>query len=104
MMDSYTRRAKVKRVVDGDTVDLEVDLGYHISLCIRGRLLGVDTPERGQPHFALATETLASLLKENADEDGYVCVKSTKTGKYGRWLVEIEGVNQVLEQKWPYEY
>ena len=103
-MDNYVRRAKVNRVVDGDTVDLEVDLGYHISLYIRGRLLGVDTPERGRPDFALATNTLASLLEENADKDGYVSVKSTKTGKYGRWLVEIEGVNPVLEQKWPYEY
>ena len=103
-MDSYLRRAKVLRVVDGDTVDLEVDLGYHVSLTIRGRLLGSNTPERGQPDFALATKALASLLEENTDEDGYVSVKSTKTGKYGRWLVEIEGVNQVLEQKWPYEY
>ena len=100
----YEYRCQIMRVVDGDTVDLEVDLGYHVSLSIRGRLLGIDTPERGQPDFALATETLASLLKENSDEDGYVCVKSTKTGKYGRWLVEIEGVNPVLEQKWPYEY
>ena len=103
-MDSYLRRAKVLRVVDGDTVDLEVDLGYHVSLTIRGRLLGINTPERGQPDFALATKALASLLEENTDEDGYVSVKSTKTGKYGIWLVEIEGVNQVLEQKWPYEY
>ena len=103
-MDSYLRRAKVLRVVDGDTVDLEVDLGYHVSLTIRGRLLGINTPERGQPDFALATKALASLLEENTDEDGYVSVKSTKTGKYGRWLVEIEGVNHVLEQKWPYEY
>ena len=103
-MDSYLRRAKVLRVVDGDTVDLEVDLGYHVSLTIRGRLLGINTPERGQPDFALATKALASLLEENTDEDGYVSVKSTKTGKYGRWLVEIVGVNQVLEQKWPYEY
>jgi micrococcal nuclease len=103
-MDNYIRRAKVTRVVDGDTVDLEVDLGYHISTSIRGRLLGIDTPERGQPDFALATDTLASLLEENTDEDGYVSIKSTKTGKFGRWLVEITGVNQVLEQKWPYEY
>ena len=103
-MDSYLRRAKVLRVVDGDTVDLEVDLGYHVSLTIRGRLLGINTPERGQPDFALATKALASLLEENTDEDGYVSVKSTKTGKYGRWLVDIEGVNPVLEQKWPYEY
>ena len=104
IVDNYVRRAKVNRVVDGDTVDLEVDLGYRISISIRGRLLGINTPERGKPDFALATDTLASLLEKNSDEDGYVCVRSTKTGKYGRGLVDIEGVHPVLEQKWPYEY
>ena len=104
IVDNYVRRAKVNRVVDGDTVDLEVDLGYRISISIRGRLLGINTPERGKPDFALATDTLASLLEKNSDEDGYVCVRSTKTGKYGRWLVDIEGVKPFLEQKWPYEY
>jgi len=103
-MDNYVRRAKVSRVVDGDTVDLEVDLGYNISVSIRGRLLDVDTPERGKPDFVYATETFSSLLEQNKDEDGYVTIKSTKTGKWGRWLVNIDGVNEVLEQKWPYEY
>ena len=103
-MGEYVRRAKVIRVVDGDTVDLEVDLGFHISLAIRGRLLGVDTPERGQPDFSVATESLRSLLHSNLDEKGYISIKSSKTGKFGRWLVEIDNVNKVLAEKWPYEY
>ena len=41
----YTYRAKLVKVVDGDTVDLDVDLGFHTTLRIRGRLIGVDTPE-----------------------------------------------------------
>ena len=69
IVDNYVRRAKVNRVVDGATVDPEVDLGYRISISIRGRLLGINTPERGKPDFALATDTLASLLEKNSDED-----------------------------------
>ena len=38
-------QAKVKRVVDGDTLDLDIDLGFHITLSERVRLMGIDTPE-----------------------------------------------------------
>lgn len=101
-MDQYIRKAQVLKVVDGDTLDLRVDLGFRIFTNIRGRLLGVDTPERGRTDFAYATEALRDLLEQNKDEDGNITIKSKKTGKYGRWLVEIEGVNTILAQKWPY--
>ena len=88
----YNYRATVLRVVDGDTVDLLIDLGFNISIKVRGRLAYVNTPERGHDDLNLATETCASLLQENIDSDGYVSVKTTKTGKYGRWIVDIQGV------------
>ena len=45
-MDSYLRRAKVLRVVDGDTVDIDIDLGFGVWMRKqRVRLYGVDTPE-----------------------------------------------------------
>jgi len=99
----HTYRAKVKRVVDGDTVDFDVDLGFYISIKIRTRLLGVDTPERGHQDFAKATNILIDLLNKQTDEDGYLMIKTGKTGKYGRWLVDIEGVNNSLAKVWPYE-
>ncbi len=106
----YQYNAKVKRVVDGDTVDFEVDLGFSVKIDIRGRLLNVDTPERGHPDWKLATKTCANLLYENAsvevsgdDEDLHVVIQTQKTGKYGRWLVYIDGVNDELEKVWPYE-
>jgi len=101
--DPYVRRAKVSRVIDGDTLDLEVDLGYNVSLKIRGRLLGVDTPERGHKDFSIATQNLSDLVSQNCDSDGYIIVTSTKTGKYGRWLISMDGVNSVLAETWPYE-
>lgn len=99
----HTYRAKVKRVVDGDTVDFDVDLGFHISISIRTRLLGVDTPERGHQDFAKATNVLIDLLSTRTNEEGYIMIKTEKTGKYGRWLVDIEGVNESLAKVWPYE-
>ena len=96
-------RAKVIKIVDGDTVDFDVDLGFRISIRIRTRLLGVDTPERGHEDWAKATSVLTNLLNEQKDEEDYVRIQTTKTGKYGRWLVNIEGVNESLAKVWPYE-
>ena len=99
----YKYKAKVARVVDGDTVDLDVDLGFHITIRLRGRLSNVDTPERGHTLWNTATEMLENLLVEQADEDGYILIKTEKTGKYGRWLVDIDNVNSALAEIWPYE-
>jgi len=98
----YNYNAKVVRCVDGDTVDFEVDLGFKIFVSIRTRLIGVDTPERGQDDYKKATMMLENLLLAQTNEDGNVVIQTEKTGKYGRYLVEIDGVNKVLAQKWPY--
>jgi endonuclease YncB( thermonuclease family) len=102
----YEYNARVKRVVDGDTVDFVVDLGFNIHTTIRTRLIGVDTPERGHEDWSKATAACAGLLKSVAeinfedlpDEEWWV-----KTGKYGRWLVEIDGVTDELAKIWPYK-
>ena len=98
-------RAKLIRCVDGDTVDFEVDLGFYIHGRIRFRLIGVNTPERGRPQYAEATRMLEDLIEKEADEEGYITIRTGKTGKYGRWLVDIgEGgaVNEALAKIWPY--
>lgn len=98
----YIYRAKLVRCVDGDTADLEVDLGFHLTAKIRCRLTGVNTPERGRAGYKEATEILEGLIKEQSDEEGYFQITTGKTGKYGRWLVTIDGVNTVLARTWPY--
>ena len=46
--DPYIYRIKeIHKVVDGDTIDADIDLGFDISLTKRIRLAGVDTPESG---------------------------------------------------------
>jgi micrococcal nuclease len=100
----YEYRATVSRVVDGDTVDLIVDLGFNIKIKIRGRLEGVDTPERGHPDWSHATDVCKDLLKkaQASNDSEYLIVTTTKTGKYGRWIVQIEGVTDELSKRWPY--
>ena len=99
---TYAYRAKLIRCVDGDTADLAVDLGFYLTARIRCRLTGIDTPERGREGFPEATKMLESLISEQSDEQGYFEITTGKTGKYGRWLVTIDGVNTVLAKKWPY--
>ena len=62
-------RGKIVRVVDGDTVDLDVDLGFHVHTKVRCRLVGVDTPERGHRDWEKATFAFANLMHENLDDD-----------------------------------
>ena len=98
----YRYRARLVRCVDGDTADLDVDLGFYLTARIRCRLTGVNTPERGRENFKEATDMLEDLIKQQSDEEGYFNITTGKTGKYVRWLVVIDGVNTVLAKRWPY--
>ena len=90
--------AVVVRWVDGDTVDLDVDLGFHVRGMLRFRLTGINTPERGNPGWAEAT----ARARELAPEGRHVLALTRKEGdKYGRWLAHIiledgRTVNEVL--------
>ena len=98
----YNYKAKLVRCVDGDTADLEVDLGFYMTAKIRCRLAGVNTPERGKPDYKKATAMLENLIATQCDNEGYFDITTSKTGKYGRWIVDIKNVNSVLAEKWPY--
>jgi micrococcal nuclease len=82
----YLYRVVLDRVVDGDTVDLWVDLGFRVTTKKRFRLASIDAPEmRGKTHAAgiEAKNRLRSLII-GAGEG--LTVASEKTGKWGRWL------------------
>jgi len=88
----YTYGAVVVRVVDGDTLILDIDLGCGVWL--RGercRLLGIDTPEpRGETkeEGQRATRYVQQLVETYGDQVVIQTAKDTK-GKYGRWLVTV---------------
>jgi micrococcal nuclease len=77
---------KVERVVDGDTVDLTVDLGFGVKITDRFRLSGIDTPEQGRPGAKEATAALRGLLE---GERRRVFLDYEKKDKYGRNLAVI---------------
>ena len=82
---------KVNNVVDGDTIDVEIDLGFDISFSSRVRLAGIDTPESRTTNKAEkvlgleAKEYVKSKIKDAKD----VVIKTEKVDsseKYGRIL------------------
>lgn len=80
----YNYTAKVMRVVDGDTVDVEIDLGFHIWHRVRLRLAYIDAYESKTVKGRQATEYLKSVL-----EGQLVEITTSKPDKYGRYLAEI---------------
>lgn len=80
----YTYHAKVYNVVDGDTLDIDIDLGFKIGIKARVRLDGVDTPERGQPGYAEAAAFVAEQVYGKP-----VVVQTFKVSKFGYYLARI---------------
>jgi len=94
-MDKYIYRAKLDRVVDGDTVDALIDVGFDIWFKKRIRFMGLDTWEsrtrdlEEKKKGKLAKERTRQLLEEVSSKPGYFRIKSHGLGKYGRVLGEI---------------
>jgi micrococcal nuclease len=89
MFEYYVK--KVTKVVDGDTIDVEIDLGFDISFSSRVRLAGIDTPESrttDKMEKALGLEAKA-YLKNKIESAKTVVIKTEKmdsSEKYGRIL------------------
>ena len=92
-------KARVKRVVDGDTLDLDIDLGFHITLSERVRLIGVDTPETRTRDLVEKNNGLKSKRFVEEFATGSVFIEVHGFGKFGRPLVELYKDNVNLNQK-----
>ena len=104
----------VLRVVDGDTIDVDIDLGFDIILAKqRIRLYGIDTPEsrtRDQEEKYYG-KLSAAFLQKHCPKGSYITLKThlDKKGKFGRILGEIivDGNNlnqQMIEENLAVEY
>ena len=82
-------KAKVRRVVDGDTLDLDIDLGFHITLSERVRLLGIDTPETRTRDLVEKNNGLKSKRFVEEFATGSVFIEVHGFGKFGRPLVDL---------------
>ena len=96
----YEYNCTVERVVDGDTIDVVLDLGFSVLYKSRVRLYAIDTPEsRTRNKDEKARGKMAGSFLEEAIEDGEKVVIQTKLkdsrGKFGRVLgdVVVDGVN-----------
>jgi micrococcal nuclease len=122
--DPYIYRIKqVLKVVDGDTIDAAIDLGFDISLTKRIRLAGVDTPEsrttdKNEKKLGLEVK---EWLKKKLEGQTDIIVKTElpdSTEKYGRILghlfigdTEVSAVNkkksinqQMIDEGYAWEY
>ena len=94
-MEKSIYRGKLERVVDGDTIDALIDVGFDIWIKKRIRYSGIDTWEsrtRNLEEKAKGLEAKArnkELLMEVSSKPGYFRLKSFGVGKYGRVLGEI---------------
>jgi micrococcal nuclease len=105
MFEYYVK--KVTKVVDGDTIDVDIDLGFSISFSSRVRLAGIDTPESrttNKEEKVLGLEVKKVLTERIANAKSIVIrtEKMDSTEKYGRilgWLYldgEALSVNEAL--------
>ena len=99
----WTYRAKVIRVVDGDTVDVDIDLGFGIwQKNERVRIMGIDTPEsrtrdKEEKKYGLA----AKAYVERFLDDEWLTLKTAEfnaVGKFGRILGSLYRTSSFADQ------
>lgn len=113
-MSLYNYRGRLIRVIDGDTIEVDIDLGFNVLLGQRKlRLAELDTPEIKTPEGVIAKQITTDWLKENTiskkqltESITYVTFEtlSDKPDKYGRILARVYGkdgtsLNQYLVDK-----
>ena len=114
------RVTEIKKVLDGDTIDVIIDLGFDLAKTERVRIAGVDTPEkrtRNLEEKALgidATEWLKDKLEGAIDGDDDLVIRTELVGgvgKYGRllgWLyigdADVSLNEQMIDEGYAWEY
>lgn len=97
----YTYHAKLERIVDADTLDLNIDLGFKVWVKVRVRLTGINAPEiwgvkkeseeyqKGKLALAYVEGWFSSL----GSETFIVRTEKDEQEKYGRWLAEVTSLD-----------
>lgn len=104
----YIYKIKVTRVVDGDTIDADIDLGFNMTLSKRIRLHGINTPETRTRDKQEKQRGLAAKqrLQQIIDaQQGVLFLKSMDQGKFGRCIGVLfeqdfdQSINDMLVQE-----
>ena len=87
----YTYKIKLDRVIDGDTIDAHIDLGFDVSVKKRIRFIGINTPESRTRDLEEKAKGLAAKdrVKQLLEGANTIQLKSHGVGKYGRCLGEL---------------
>lgn len=103
--DFSYRVKKVTKVVDGDTIDVVLDMGFDILFAQRVRLFGIDTPEsrtrdKIEKKYGLKSKKYLQEQLKKAKKITIKTYKSSETGKFGRILGDVwcdgKSVNQLM--------
>lgn len=79
----YTYKAKLNKVIDGDTVNLTIDLGFRMSMTANCRMAGINAPEMDTEEGKAAKVALMYMLPIE------LTIISTGLDKYGRPIVKL---------------
>ena len=87
----YTYKISPLKVVDGDTIDAEIDLGFDVKVKKRVRFMGINAPESRTRDLEEKAKGLAAKdrVKQLLDGCDNIQLKSHGIGKFGRCLGEI---------------
>ena len=112
----YHYKCTLDRVVDGDTIDAIIDLGFNITIKKRIRLYGIDAPEtrtRDKVEKSKGIISKMRLIQLLEDNNNIFMLRSVEAGKYGRCIgilyldeLETKSVNTILIEEGladPYE-
>lgn len=99
-LDMYTYRAKLVRVIDGDTIDAEIDLGFGIFIKQRIKLYGISIPtSKSKQEGGDAKAHLIKILPKEFMVETIL----NKRGKFGRVLgviffLDANGIKHILNE------
>lgn len=103
----FKYRVTIDHVVDGDTVDCSIDLGFDVCIRKRVRLIGIDTPESRtrdleEKKFGVLSKEKLKQRLSGASRVELRCPKPDSRGKFGRilgelWIVDKDGETNLNE-------
>lgn len=98
----YEYKAKVLDVHDGDTITAEIDLGFRVTVVIKIRFYGINTPEIVGPTKDAGLKSKQRVVDLLLGKEILIKTHKDKQEKYGRWLADIylpnllPSINQLL--------
>jgi endonuclease YncB( thermonuclease family) len=101
---AYTYKAFPLRVIDGDTIEMRVDVGFHVEVNITVRLLGINCPEsRGPSREAGIKAKEATEYWFETHSDFVIVTRPdprSQTDSFRRWLAYVHGINAAGQQEY----